>query len=216
MKIGDVFGRLTVVELLAGSKTTHAKAECKCECGSRKIIRRSHMTSHMISSCGCLRVEATTANKTTHGHTKHPLWHTYKSMIARCHNPKNPHFRNYGARGISVCDRWRMSFDAFVEDVGLRPRGDHQLDRINNDGPYSPQNTRWVIQRENLRNKRTTRRYQSKGQNLTLAEWSSISGVSASAMTKRLRLGWRVDDAIWTPSMSRLHANIINRKEAAE
>lgn len=83
------------------------------------------------------------------------LYSTWQDMIRRCSDPSRPAYKNYGGRGIVVCDRWLKSFDAFVSDMGSRPEG-MQIDRIDNDGPYAPENCRWVTPKENLRNRRMT------------------------------------------------------------
>lgn len=99
---------------------------------------------------------------TTHGHTVSrrdtPTYRSWASMVNRCTNPKTPNFANYGGRGITVCDRWRLSFVAFLADMGERPSLEHSLDRWpNNDGNYKPGNCRWATQSEQCRNRRTCR-----------------------------------------------------------
>ena len=89
------------------------------------------------------------------GKTSHPLYHSYNDMLARCARPTHHAYARYGGRGISVCDRWRDDFWAFVADMGERPDG-HSLDRIDNDGPYSPSNCRWATASQQSKNRRAT------------------------------------------------------------
>lgn len=92
------------------------------------------------------------------GQTKHPLYHVYKNMFKRCDNQNDPHYKNYGARGITICDRWRgvKGFSNFISDMGERPEAT-SLDRINNDGNYEPANCRWATKSQQQLNRRSVR-----------------------------------------------------------
>ena len=97
------------------------------------------------------------------GKTSHPLYHIYQDMIGRCSRPTHQSYADYGGRGIQVCERWRSDFWAFVQDVGSRPEGvqngrhTYSLDRINNEGDYSPENTRWATYEQQSKNRRPTK-----------------------------------------------------------
>jgi hypothetical protein len=111
-------------------------------------------------------------------------------MLSRCYNPRFEKYSSYGARGIRVCDRWRHDFSAFLSDMGERPAG-MSLDRIDNDGHYSPENCRWATAEEQQANKRNTVRVTHEGRTLPLAEWSRETGINYSALRQRLfRYGW--------------------------
>lgn len=118
-------------------------------------------------------------------------------MINRCSDTDDAHRENYAARGIRVCPRWR-SFASFLADMGHRPPG-KELDRIDNDGNYEPGNVRWATRKENLRNRRSTRLVEFRGQLRTLAECSELSGVSRWLMYDRLRRGWSAERAVSEP-----------------
>jgi len=110
-------------------------------------------------------------------------------MIARCHNPKSGKYSFYGARGISVCDRWRNSFDDFVADMGPRPTGS-TIEREHNAGNYEPENCRWATVKEQARNRRSNRIITFNGETLTLAEWCERYNLHQVTVGRRLNAGW--------------------------
>ena len=123
-------------------------------------------------------------------------YHCYNAMRARCHNPKTPHFSRYGARGISVCDRWRDSFLAFLEDMGRCPSPQHSIDRIDNDGNYEPGNCRWATATEQANNRTTSKFITHHGMTMTQAQWARRIGIKQSTLHARLKTGWTVDRAL--------------------
>lgn len=127
-------------------------------------------------------------------HTReYDIW---RGMVARCHRPTAKDFTNYGARGIWVCESWRRSFDAFFANMGSRPTPDHSIDRIDNDGPYSPENCVWSTRQAQARNRRSSRIIEFNGQRLNLCEWSTRTGIGRVLIVHRLRAGWSVEDAL--------------------
>ncbi len=124
---------------------------------------------------------------------------TYRIWIdirQRCQNPKNKRFKDYGARGIYVCDSWR-DFDNFLADMGIRPNG-KTLERVNNDGPYSPDNCIWATRKQQQRNRRTNHRLTIQGITYCLTEWAEKMQLSVDAVRSRVKLGWTVKEILTT------------------
>jgi hypothetical protein len=149
---GQRFGRLVVIEPhLAKQYDGHVWWSCLCDCGQTTVVRGSSLEDGTTRSCGCLAIEMTIKRgHLTRGIRRkefrledHPLYSTWHSIKSRCHCKSRKDWLYYGGRGITVCDRWIHSFDAFVEDVGERPPG-MILGRIDRDGNYEPNNCRWM------------------------------------------------------------------------
>lgn len=150
------FGRLVAVEPRDRDPWGSVRWLCVCDCGSSIVVSRRSLAAGLTRSCWCLRREAAvkTGKKTaTHGQTDTPTWRSWKAMLDRCTYTTNISWKNYGGRGITVCDRWR-SFANFLADMGPRPPGT-TLDRRDNDGDYKKGNCRWATPREQRVNQRS-------------------------------------------------------------
>lgn len=123
----------------------------------------------------------------------HKIW---DGMIQRCHNPKSRDFKNWGARGITVSDRWRR-FENFYADMGDAPT-DRSLDRIDNNKGYSKENCRWATWKMQHRNRRNNRFLEYRGQSKTMAEWIEITGIKKATFEWRIHNGWSVEKTIET------------------
>lgn len=199
-RVGRVFGRLTVKrrdqskERSGGSKVYL----CVCSCGIECHVSWSLLSSGDKKSCGCLAAERAATYKYTKLARAHELFETWRTMIRRCHSPKVPKYKSYGARGIVVCDAWRADFWQFVQDVGPRPSTLHSLDRIDNDGNYEPGNVRWATSQEQQTNRTSHRApyvVTIGGKTKTLYSLCKTSGVSRDAVVKDIRRGVPAEEA---------------------
>lgn len=141
--------------------------------------------------------------KEFHGHaangSRSREYAAWADMIQRCHNCGNRRYAAYGGRGITVCDRWRNSFAAFISDMGPRPSPGHSLDRIDNNRGYEPSNCRWATMKTQGRNRCTNRLLTVNGETKTVAEWVENAGINRSTFAKRMRKGMTVQDALFKP-----------------
>lgn len=200
---GQRFGRLIAIRHISKEQW-----ECRCDCGVLKVATSSNLRDGRTRSCGCLKRERDKNLFVSHGHcrggTRPTEYNIWSGMITRCTNQRNHGFRYYGARGITVCDKWRASFPAFLADMGSRPSQRHSLDRIDNDGPYSPENCRWANMSEQRLNARRpinvhstrSRFITHDGRTQTLAEWGRELGMEADLVSQRLINGWPIDKAL--------------------
>lgn len=153
---GRQFGRLSVIKRTEG-KTRGANWLCVCVCGKETVVPSGRLNSGKTTSCGCYRYERVFAAAYRHGMHATALHAIWVAMRQRCNNPGDAAFRFYGARGISVCERWDTNFENFAADMGDRPDGT-SVDRFPNPvGNYEPGNCRWATNKEQGRNKINTK-----------------------------------------------------------
>src|SRR6266508_728705 len=151
--VGRKFGRLTVTGRAGNDGHGHAMWACLCECGTTITVARGALRTRETQSCGCLKRQRTRETHTTHGQSNSPEWRAWRNMRQRCKNRRHPKYRDYGGRGITVCDRW-ASFENFLADMGPKPSPAHSIDRIDVNGNYEPGNCRWATPKEQRLNQR--------------------------------------------------------------
>lgn len=186
--IGMKVGKLTVIdeaETVVRDGSTTKRWYCECECGGSTIATTSDLRSGHTRSCGCYKRQRTGDATRIHGmrHTK--IYHTWLDIKNRCHNYRNKSYKNYGARGIAVCDEWRNSFISFYQYVSTLPNfgvDGYSIDRIDNDGNYEPGNVRWASARTQSMNKRNTIHVSVLGKTTTILDLADETGIKYATL----------------------------------
>lgn len=201
--VGQKFHRLIVISRAENNKYNKIKWHCMCICGKKCIVIGSNLKNGFSRSCGCLRKEITKKRRIIHGCYKTSEYRTWRHILSRCKNPNVSSYKNYGGRGIRVCQSWDSSFKAFLEDMGFKPTPRHTIERINNDGNYEPSNCRWLPQPQQAHNRRNNKNIIFNGKALCLTEWSRLLGGKDNLVSDRLKLGWSEEQAVSTPIMKK-------------
>ncbi|GHT52920.1 hypothetical protein FACS1894106_2710 [Spirochaetia bacterium] len=197
---GKRFGRLLVLQ--EGHKNTSDRYwYCRCDCGVEKFIGGHLLRRGTAVSCGCYSVEKAREKATKHGLRGTRLYTIYANMKSRCYNKKNEHFKDYGGRGITICEEWKVDFMAFYTWAMVNGyRDDLTIDRKNSNGNYCPENCRWATQLTQVRNRRNNRQYIHDGLTLCISEWAERTGINANTLRRRLNRGIDFEKAINTPN----------------
>jgi len=183
---GMTFGLLVAVEMVGLDKHKKAKWRCVCECGSESVVTGADLLSGKTKSCKCRRNELNRNRPRTHGLSRHKLFPIWANMRQRCQDPNSGNYYRYGGRGISVCAQWDNSFLAFYDfciengwKEGL------QIDRIDNNGDYAPDNFRWTDQKSQVRNRRVTCKVELDGRMVPAPEYAEMTGESINNVYKK-------------------------------
>jgi len=159
IKVEEKYGRLTVLGFAFVKKRERCYL-CVCDCGTLRIVSGRNLVAGRTRSCGCFQRDRASAANLKHGYSETAVYEVWENMLQRCLNERHPNFRYYGGRGISVCYRW-LTFENFLADMGDKPEG-LEIDRIDNDGNYEPENCRWVDKPTQNRNRRGVHRIDNR------------------------------------------------------
>jgi len=193
---GMKFGRLTAIHIGPRGPRNILRWKCACSCGSRSLVTVANLRNNHTRSCGCLLIELRPSFRRTHGQSRSPEHKSWAKIKERCYNPKDIGFKDYGKRGIKMCARWRKSFAAFLKDVGLRPSPSHSIDRVDNDGNYTPNNCRWATYFQQANNRRGNHILHHAGKSQTIAQWERDLGFKTGTIGCRLFQGWSEERAL--------------------
>lgn len=201
---GQKFGRLTVIRRAENAKNGKSRWKCICDCGDEKVLRGEDLRMGKIMSCGCLLKESSAKRMqkllTKHGQAGTRLYRVWTGMKQRCYDTKIPYYKNYGGRGITICDEWLHDFQVFYDWSMANgydetaPKGQCTLDRIDNNLGYSPSNCRWATRKEQQNNTRRNYFIEYKGQQYTISQLGKKLGIAPATLSWRLHNGWGIDE----------------------
>ena len=164
-----------------------------CGCGKPFIARTTHVKAGTTTQCR----ECFVPSGTRHGECGTPTWYSWQAMVTRCTNPNASDYQRYGGRGVTICREWHQ-YESFRQDMGARPEG-HTLDRIDNNGNYTPSNCKWSTSSQQARNTRRTAMIEHKGVSNCIAEWAEDLAMPVATLAARLSKGWSIEEALETP-----------------
>lgn len=195
-RIGEQYGRLTVIARAPNrsAKDTNARWACKCECGNVTIQYGQDLKRGKVVSCGCWNNE----KRLTHGKSRSRVYGIWKAMIQRCENPGAHGYDKYGARGISVSAEWH-DFEKFYSDMGDPPKFRDTIDREDSSAGYENGNCRWTSYATQNRNLSANRNIEFNGKTQCISDWAVELGMKRVTLDGRLNAGWSVEKAFTTP-----------------
>ena len=193
---GKRFFRLLVISYSHRNNSNKTVWNCVCDCGKEKQVAYSSLTRGDIKSCGCYQKE----RMITHGLSNTPLHKLHTGILTRCYNPNSKLYKNYGGRGIMMCDEWRYNLQAFVEWAKTSGyKKGLSIDRIDNEKGYSPDNCRWSTVVEQNNNRRSNHFFTMNGETKTITQWARVYGINKDRVFCRIDIGWDIEKAIITP-----------------
>lgn len=203
------FGRLTAIKLSHKMKAKNGSKYFwlfRCDCGKEKVINKYNVTAGIVKSCGCLQKEESSKSAKIrfkkHGNSNSRLYRIYQAFLRRCNYNKDINYKNYGGRGIRVCDKWlgTEGYNNFKEwALKNGYKDDLTIDRIDSDGWYCPENCRWATKKQQGRNTRTNHNIFWNNESHCISEWAEILGINPRTLRSRIGRGWDLDDIFKKP-----------------
>ncbi len=201
IKPGDKYGHWTVIgDAIREENGYHKKYLCKCDCekGTERYVDCQNLKSGKSVSCGCIAIKVTRKHFYKHGESKTRLFHIWSNMKSRCYNQSDKRYKNWGGRGIKVCEEWKNSFETFANWAKENGYNDVlTIDRIDVNGNYEPSNCRWATSKEQANNRRNNHKVTYRGQTHNIAEWSEITGINRVVILSRLKKGYPLEDVFF-------------------
>ncbi len=205
---GQRFGRLTAIKYAGKSKGKQTLWECKCDCGKTVIVHQQNLNNGHTTSCGCYNIDCIIEREQTHGETKTRLYNIWHDMIYRCYGQKHDSYKDYGAKGVTVCDEWKNSFETFRDWAYQNGYSENlTIDRIDNTGNYCPENCRWATDIQQANNTSRNLVFTVDGYTDTLANLCRKYDIPYSLAHSRVYRKWDIKKALTTPSQCKRARN---------
>ena len=206
---GNRYCKLVVIERAENTNRGEPRWKCKCDCGNITTVKGQNLKHGLVKSCGCLRSESN-KSRTKHGLSNDPLYIKWNSIKVRCYDPSCKSYKDYGGRGIKMCDEWKNSVDEFAKwAYSSGYNEDLTIERIDNNGDYCPENCRWVTKMEQAKNRRSNYKIAYNGKTQDLTDWCKDLGLDYKLIHNRIHKShWSFERAISEP----VHAEKRNRK----
>lgn len=203
MKHKDLAGlRFNMLEVISFAyiKDSHSYWNCKCDCGNTSVVCGSRLVKGLTKSCGCLGPKLSSKRNRKHGKSNTRLYKLFYGMRERCYNEQGKDYKNYGGRGIKICDEWLSNPLLFIEWAYKNGYNDKlSIDRIDVNEDYTPNNCRWVSFKKQANNRRNNLIITFEGKTMSAAEWCEFKGWNRHVIPERLRNGWSLEKAMTTP-----------------
>lgn len=200
--IGNKYNSLTIIGIDSSNKSGHYFLRCKCDCGNEKVIRADRVLNNITKTCGCQNKHYNACNPHRLSHKYPKLYSVWNTMRHRCYNPRNWKYKDYGGRGITVCEEWRNNFPNFFNwAMAYGYQEGLTIDRIDVNGNYEPTNCRWATLKQQARNKTNNKMITYNGETKSLVEWCEYLGLQPyyDTIGARIRVGWDVERAFTQP-----------------
>lgn len=207
---GQRFGKLTVIEFVGRGRNRHSKWKCKCDCGGESISFSTNLLRGIAGSCGCVKDNVLGNHTRKHGLTNTRIFKIWAGIRKRCTNPKSIAYKDYGGRGIKICERW-SDFENFYADMIDGYTDTLTLDRIDPNGDYCKENCRWATPKEQSRNKRNSSFRVINGERKTIGEWSEVSGIASATIHNRIKAGWPDERLLERPNRKKTTIDQISK-----
>ena len=191
------YGKLLVLKKSKSKYKNNITWDCLCDCGNKIVVTTANLNSHRVCSCGCLKIEKLVQRSTKHNQRHTHLYEVWKSMKQRCYNPKLKVYKNWGARGIKICEDWLNDFQSFYDwSMTNGYKDELTIDRIDVNGNYEPSNCRWVDRKTQAANTRLAKLITINGESKCIAEWCRIYNVNRATYNSRVRRGLSAEEAL--------------------